>query len=574
MLKRVLWIVLVLMLFSVIPVAAQQVESVDPASFVPADFAGFIRLHMTGSVDRTLRDLYLTAFAAERLEPQRSSLGNDLPPYEAYIPFDKIFDVENLTFTDTIAPWLSGDIVLAYRSFDGAFQTDSKDTLMILPTDDFINATSHLSVVIKAQDLPSQETYRDVNIYIGDSRSFAVTSQAVFVGSTDTVKAALDIQAGVAGRLIDSPIYSAIQDKMPEAPLLSGYVTGDYLLAALNGLLNGQVNSQPILAAFGEALGQIRSDDSFEKRLLNGGFDGVGVSIQLQNSRSELLASAVLHSPGSGTVVTSGTFDDSLLNMIPRGAFMVHSGTNISGLLHDTLTALPVSTFIRQLIAGWPVRILGTDNTLTPPPTALEIQSAVSSYLIALKQYKNLDFQKDLLDHLTGNYVLALIPRPNDPVPVLNVPFDTLILAQTDDAAAAQASVSTLLQFLFGLKEQTVTPTEGWNVVGVGNGKTPVFRLAVKGNLLLLTTGQVEQDAIRAESGDNRFISQTTWEDLSQNGRPDVYLDLTAFANTFFPAAGGASASAGERTLITLHLVDQGVGLLQLDLRVVLPVGN
>ncbi len=573
MLKRVLWIALALAILSVFPAAAQQAESVDAASFVPADFAGFIRLHMTGTADRTLRDLFITAFAAERLEPQRSSLGNDLPAYEAYIPFDKIFDVEKLTFTDTILPWLKGDMVLAYRTFDGAFQTDSQNTLMILPTDDIIGATSLLSAVVKAQDKPSQETYRDINIYIGDTSSFAVTSQAVFVGSTDMVKSALDIQAGAADSLIDSPVYVAVHDKMPEAPLLSGYVTGEYLLPALNGLLNGQAASQPLLAAFGEALAQIRSDDSFEKRLLNGGFDGVGVSVELQNNRSSLLASAVLHSPDLGAVVTSGAFDESLLNLIPRGAFMVHSGTNISGLLHDALTALPVSTFIRQLVAGWPVRILGTDNPLTPPPSALEIQSAVSSYLTALSQFNKFDLQKDLLDHLSGNYVVALFPRPNDPVPVLDVPFDTMILAQAGDAAAAQASVSTLLQFLFGLKAQTVDPIEGWDVVGVGDGKNLIFRIAIQDNLLLITTGQIEQDVIRAQSGDNRLVSQPTWTDLVQAGRPDVYADWTAFANTFFPVAGGASPSAGQRTFVTLRLSDQGAGLVQLDLRVVLPVG-
>jgi uncharacterized protein DUF3352 len=571
MLRRVIWIVLALSILGVFPAAAQQVKPVDAASFIPADFAGFIRVHLGDNSDTALRGLNIAAFTASLLAPGRVTMGSNLFTYDDLIPVSKIFDADSVTFTSTILPWLDGELVLAYRHFDGALQVDAKDTLMILPPKNIMQASSALSAVIKAQDLPKTELYRDVNLYIGDTSAFAVTSQAVFVGAIETVKAALDVQAGAANRLIDSPIYGAINGAMPENPLISAYVTGESILPALNGLLNGQTDSQPILAAFGQALGQMRSDSSFEKRLFNGGFDGAAASIQLEDDGATLVASTLLHS--RQTPDTSATFDESLLNFIPRSTMFLSSGSNASGMIEDVITALPLSNFAPQIFAGWPIQTLGTDNPLTPAPSALDIQSAASAYLATLSQFNHFNLQTDLLDYLSGNYVVALIPRPNNPLPVLDIPMDVLIVAQSDQAETAQKGVGTLLQTVFGLKSQTVDPVEGWNFSGVGDGKTLVFRIGVQGKTLLITTGDADQDALRAQNGDNRLIEQSVWQDLSKDGRPDLYMDLSGFYNTFFPSAGGASPGGGQRTRVAARVHNQDNGLVEVDMRVILPFG-
>lgn len=569
--KRLVWIILAVSLLAAVPLLAQKDQPVDPASFVPADYAGFIQVHLGDNTSEALRRLNITAFTGSLFAPNRISLSNPLT-YNDFVPVTALFDTERAAFSTTILPWLDGSFVLAYRKFDGAFQTDPNDVLLILPTSNFLLSTSLLSDIIKAQDLPSEETYRGVNIYIGDASAFAVTAEAVFVGTVEALKAALDIQAGVAARLTDSPAYTAVHQADPENPVVSAYVTADYLLPAVNGLLNGQTESQPMLSALGEALSQIRTDASFESRLLSGGFDGAEALVTIEGGGTGLTASVMFH--GSDDALLASTeFDSSLYDVLPRNTMVAHSGSSISGLLYDVAAFLPLSNFAGQLYSGLPIDVQGTNNPLTPAPTSEQIQSAVSSFLTALGSSSGFDLQKDLLDHLSGDYVLAWIPRPNNPVPVVNTPFDTLIVANAEDAQAAQQGVSRLLQALFGLQEKALDPLDGWDFIGLGDENEVVFSIGAREGRLLIASGNAAQDALRALKGDNQLVTQDAWKTLTADGNLDWYVDILSFYNTFFPSAGGISANSDNRNYATLRLQGHPDGLFEVKLHVTLPFG-
>ena len=108
----------------------------------------------------------------------------------------------------------------------------------------------------------------------------------------------------------------------------------------------------------------------------------------------------------------------------------------------DVITALPVSNFASQLIGGLPFVTAGSfQNDLVTDPKADDVKLAVESFGNAIKQINGVDIEKDLLGHLNGDYALALLPRPNFPLPILNVPFDLILVGKVDSGIQTQDSI-------------------------------------------------------------------------------------------------------------------------------------
>jgi len=571
MVKRILFLVVILALLSVFPVAAQAERTA--ADFVPADFAGFIRLRVDND---TLRSLNIMTFVGAILQPQRVNYdAQNGVGFEDFMPFATLFDVEETSFETNVLPWLDGELVLAYRQFDAALQTNPDDLLIILPTENLFNAAAAMSAVINGQDLPSEETYRTIPIYIGDHTAIAMTSQAVFIGGLDVIKAALDVQAEATPRLTDTLPYRNARAAAPEDPLIWGYVAGDHLLPALNGLLNGEPESEALLSAFGGALGQIQTDENFETLLLNGGFDSAGVALTLADNDEMLHTSLVFHTE-TAPVETATAFDDTLLNLIPRNALLTQNGNDLSEFLHSAITAMPLTNFAREIFGGLPIETVGTGSELIAAPTADDIISAVNAFTGAMSSFDDFDLEADLLAHLNGSYALALLPRPNNPVPFLNTPFDLLLVTETEDTAAVETGIGKLMGAFYNLQPRDLEAVDGWELTALAPDaeSDPVFVLAVKDNQFILGTGEATASAIAAERGDDRLIEQESWQTLSEVQRPDLYLDANVFYNTFFPSAGGPVSSTEDRIRVAATAESTEDGIYKLDVTVTVPLGN
>jgi hypothetical protein len=509
------------------------------------------------------------------LQPQRINPQN-FQGYENFIPLD-VLDVENASFTANILPWLNGEVVLAYRKLPSSLQASASDTLMILPTDNVLVAASALNPIIKGQDLPKLETYRGITIYIGDKSAIAFLPHVVFIGPTDLVKEGIDRWAGAGHSLIEQPGYQAVQSASPGDSLVYAYLTSDDLVSALSVLLNGDNSAEPLLKAFGEALSQFRTAPVFETSFLNAAVKSVGIglkgTIDSKTQTAQMEATATFYMPNATLVSDNAKFDPSILNLIPRSAMVVDSGTDVSGAVYAALAALPLSDFTSTILGAFPIQ--PSPGTAAPnvidKPSAEEVKAAAASFLKVLESIGGFNLQEDLLAHLSGTYAVALIPRPNDPTPVLNTPFDVLVVAQVKDGDKALAGASQLLKTVAAvntLDQDTVQGTT-FDALHDPNTGDPVIQMGVMNNTLIVATGSALDFALQAQKGDNRLITNDRWKSVSQGETPQLFVNLNSVYNTFFPGAGGQPVD--QARLLTAASKPLKNDLFQIQVTVRLP---
>ncbi|MBC6937478.1 MAG: DUF3352 domain-containing protein [Chloroflexi bacterium] len=551
---------------AVLPAAAMD-AAVEAADLVPADFAGFIRLRVESNAALTLGNLNVSAALAAELQPARVRLTQALT-YDDLIPLNALFDVENASFESVVLPWLGGEVVLAYRRFDAALKTEPDDVLLILPAANLFQAAASLRPILEAQDFPDRDAYRGVTLYRGDRSAVAFTSSAVLVGAEEVVRAALDVAAGEAEPLTAGPAFRAVQAAISPEAFLFAYTAGDYLPPALTGLISGRVEAGPLFAALGGALRDAHGEPRLETLLLGGGFDGAAISLEIDRDNARYTAAAVFHPSETPKLNRQSTFDPALLDMIPRAALLVQRGDSLQTLAYDTLALLPLSNFGGQMIGGLPLTTAGGSSPQVLPPTAADLQSAVEGFFDGLRAAGGFDPRSSLLDYLPGGYALALLPRPNDPLPVLGVPFDLLLVAPAEGGEEAVDGARRLLELAFGLQP---VGEAGAPFVRLGRGQTPIFEIGVVDGVLIVATGDAAQRALAARRGDNRLVDQPGWLALNTPEAPGLYLDSAVFFNTFFPTPGGRVPGENERVRLGLWSGQRDDDLFELRLVVALP---
>ncbi|MBI5667753.1 MAG: DUF3352 domain-containing protein [Chloroflexi bacterium] len=566
------WAMLLLLalLLAALPAAAQD-TAVAAANLVPADFAGFIRLQTSDPVF-TLNSLNATLALASELQPARIQMTEALD-FEAFIPFNTLFDVENVSFVDNVLPWLGDELVLAYRQFDAALQTTPDDTLLIVPSRDMFQTASRLRPVIEGQDLLERATYRDLTLYQGDKTTIAITPTLVLIGADALVRQALDVQAGEAEALTGTRVYQDIQAASPADTALFAYASGSRLPQAVAGIISGSAPAQPLFPALGAAIKNVRGTPGLDTRLLNGGFDGVGISLGFVPEQPKFAATVVFHSADS--LEPTADLDLALLEFVPRTALLVQRGGSLTDFGQALLAALPLSSFSGPMLGGLPFNTVGGTSPLIPPPTADDVTAAVSSFFDSLTAVAGFNLQTDLLDRLTGGYVLALLPRPNDPLPALLLPFDALLVTpvNADEADTLTQNISRLLQLAFGVQPLPAS-AEQPSLTRLGSGTDTVFEMTVLDGLLVFGTGNAVELALGARRGDNRLIEQAAWQAITKEEAPGLYLDASILFNTFFPVAGGSVPGLNERIRLGVWSARPQRHLWQLRLEATLPTGQ
>jgi len=575
MIRRVWWILLVLFL-GVLPAGAQDIPP-SPLDWIPHDFAGFVRLNMTDA-NVTLNSLNSGLRAAFILQPTRFSQNTQPLTYESILPLGALFDVEDASFVQDVLPWLGGDVVLAYRQFDGALKVDPSDMLMILPTNDMLLAAGHLHRIIAAQDLGERSTYRDTTLYIGDKSTLAITPQAVLVGATELVQAALDVHAGQGESLAAQPEYQAIQRAVPDDAVAFAYAAGSDASNVLNALVSGKETPEPLLAVAGEALREVRGQDGLDSLLLTGRINSAGFVMEPIRQRPGMIAAKVMiYAEDAPTDGSTASFDSTLLDLIPRSAMVVHRGTDVQGTVYDLLVALPLSNFGGRILGAFPVdQTIGSRSGALEDPTASDVGAAVSEFMGVLQNVAGFDLKADFLDHLSGSYVAALLPNPNRPVPFLNTPFDLIFLAKVDDGEAALAGATRLLETILGV-ENLPTETLGdqsFTTLRLQGSGDAVLRMGVvDGDTLVVTTGDSIEEALAAQRGDNRLTNEGRWQVFTRNDAPmpELYVDINSVYNTFFPSPGGMVSAQNGRIALAANTSYTGDGLYTVDVRVSVP---
>jgi len=568
--QRVWWFVLILLLAAT-PVGAQQIAAED---WIPADFAGFVRLDMDDA-DATLMALNGAAQSVSVIQPVRfGETGFQLISYEGFLPLGLLFDVEDASFVQDVLPWLSGDIVVAYREFQAPLATDESNILMIMPTSDAFSAASHMSRIIQGQQRGDTATYRGVTLSIGDKSTIAVTPEVVLVGGIELVQAALDLRAGEGEGMTAQPDYQAIQAATPDDTLVFVYVSGDSASGILSALLNTQTTPDPLLAVAGEALRDLRGQDALDATLLTGSVNSAGFVIKPVILRPVMVEASLLLNTDI-TSTDTNELDTTMLDLIPRNAVIVHQGADIHAVVHDLLVALPLSNFGGRMFGAFPVdQSLGTSSNFIEDPSAAEVESAVNGFLGSLETLADFDLEADFLDHLSGGYTVALLSTPNRPVALLNTPFQTLIMAQVEDGEAALAGATRLLEMMLGAEGLPTEEVGGYTFTAarVGGAGDAVIRLGLIDNTLVIVTGDALEQALDAQRGDNRLTNETRWQLFTDNAapQPELYVDINAYYNTFSSLGGISPTQSFFRGLVanTDYL---GSGVYSINLRMTLP---
>jgi hypothetical protein len=566
MVKRVSWIILLTLLLSVFPLSVNaQTAEPSPLDWIPADFSGFIQMR----VDETaLAELNFVASSGALLQPTRVN-PDFFQGYESFIPLT-LLDVEDATFSTDILPWLDGEIILAYHELNPTLEVTADDVLMILPMADALVAASVLGRIIRAQDLLETTTYRGVTVYIGDKTTIALTTDVVFVGSTELVQSALDRRAGEGERLTDQPAYTAVRAASPSDALVFAYINGDNLISTLSILLSGGTSAEPLLTAFGEALSQLRDVDSLETALLSASVKGIGVSLKaLSEPELTLQATATFFTEGGSPMTSTAEFDPAILNLIPRSAMVVDSGADVSGAVYDVLAALPLSNFAGAILGAFPVEpSVDLSDESVEQPSSDQLQAAVSGFLNVLNNVSSFNLEDDLLTHLSGNYAVALIPRPNDPAPLFDTPFDVLLVAEVNDNTAALDGATRFLQTIAGVDELDSETVDGiqFRILRASSTDDPALWLGVKDGMLIVATGSALEQALDAQRGDNRLVNHDRWKSVSIEKIPQLYVNLISVYDTFFPNAGGQLPT--QTRLLTANSQSLDNGLFQLEVLV------
>lgn len=548
-------LLLLALLLAVAPVSARQTTG-GALDWLPADVAAFIRLDLTDPAT-TLRGLNNAVAVGSFVQPERLTPREQRPySYPDFFPL-ATFDTENITFDRLILPWLAGEVVVAFPALGD--DLDPAAPLLILPANDGLQAANALSVVIRAQDNLTRDDDADATIFHGDRATFAFTPTAVLVGDESAVRAALATAYSDAPRLVDTPAVTAMRADIDAATAFL-YLDGSLRFPALSVALNGDTTATGLLTVFGTALGEA----GLSIAPLTASADAVGVSLVSQPITRTVRGSLLLHLPDQDITLSNEPPAAAVLASLPRQVMAAASGAAIDRAIDASLLALPLSGYARGMLGAFPLGLPSASSL--PAPAQADLQYAAASFAAVLPDLAA--FRATL----SGSYAVALAPNPFDPTPLLNRPYDALLVAAVRDGDAALTSLSRLTALLLGFDaarwQTEATPDGDWLSL-LTETDDAVIRLGVRDDILIAGTGDLALAAARALGGDNRLIDTPRWAALSAAGSPALYVDVNAaYALTPFALPGGP-VSQGIGQLGARQSVSDGV--YRLDVVVTVP---
>ena len=223
--------------------------------------------------------LNVAARSAALLQPGRAGL-QPLQGLEQALPLQQLNTEALPIFARDFAPWVEQQVLLAWRAPGPA----APNPLLILPTRDVLQAAASFSSILEEQDLLRRELHQGQTLWLADRSSIAFAPGAVLIGPEALVRAALDVQAAAAPRLLDAAAGMTERDAAPAGQILSGWLRGEKTLRALAALLSGSEESAPLLAAFGQTLEAFDSQSLLQQLVLEGA--GAGADLLPSDRRA------------------------------------------------------------------------------------------------------------------------------------------------------------------------------------------------------------------------------------------------------------------------------------------------
>jgi hypothetical protein len=541
------------LVISVFPVRAQDAFSL--LDWIADGSAGFVTIRADDTMANVLG---LSLQTAQVLQPGRVRVGDDIT-LDDFFPFT-LFDIEDFNFATMVAPWLAGEMAFVYRELGPGFAVADADFLWLFETDDTFGALTALRPVLRGQDnteiLSGSEDYRGFTLFEGDQATFGVGPGAVLLGSDSMIRLAIDTALGDSARLVTDPVYRDVRaQSAADAPIFA-YFSDEAAAAALSVLLGSSDNTPRLLRALGQAVYTTSDRDTLAAALLRGEVDALSVSVIPDIERVESVrAVAVVHTQQVSPVDVPAAADE-VLAFIPRNAAVVQSGSDALNAAYWALLALPMSNYAGTLVGQFPVPVSDTPASDTAPlPTSDDLRNAFEGLSAAFERLSAYNLERELLDHLEGSFAVALLPRPNAPVPFFNTPYDLLIVAQTNAGAAVREGAARLVQQYIDAEFFTHEVFGDVEFIVLRQPRTQELILSIGAvdDVLIVATGTAVNLALRAESGDNRLVDQPRWRALTGARAPELYIDINPYFNLVAPQVGGSMPIPFQQVGIESH---------------------
>ena len=522
------------------------------ASWAPSTVGAWLELSLDdpAALERGLnRGLFSGAF----LQPVRPA-PEEAVPLDAFFPLNML-DLETASFSQLVLPWVGDRVGIAWEDLDLTDTDSATDPLLILPARDSFAAAANLSAVLAGQDLLQSEVTDSATVYQGDRSTIAITPSTVLIGPDAMVREALSAHFTDAPSLAESTDYGAIRAGLPAEHDLQFFARGAAAASALPALMSLNGEAGALLESYGAALGGQPAS-----AVLQGQADALGVALDLPILSAQPVRAEVAVLAPEADAGDSAAFSERVLSYVPRRAMLVLSAADGATLADLALTALPYGAAGPALLNTLPLQLILPAGAV-PLPSAADAQFALQTLETTLEA-NGIDLA-DLRDALNGSGVVALLPRPNNPLPGTGARADVLVAVESERAPDIADGVTVFLDLLNVTVETQTSPAGEVRFTVAAEGSTePLLAYAVTDGVFLLGTGGALDEALRAGIGDNQLVGEVRWADAGAPA-PGLYLDMDRLYNAFL--GGPTGGASGPVTRLGITGTTDDAGLLRLS---------
>jgi Protein of unknown function (DUF3352) len=194
------------------------------------------------------------------------------------------------------------------------------------------------------------------------------------------------------------------------------------------------------------------------------------------------------------------------------------------------------------------------DRRPTPPGAGID-----AGYLqaeIGLKQYFDLDLDKDVLSWLGGDFGAYMVyDAKSDLKPSSSWPFDHVLLVETTDAAKTESAIAKVNMGLAKLSGSSPTQADNGMFTFQTSATGPGISYGLVKNTLVLSNGSGAKDAASVARGDGTLASDADWKEaialLPASYQHFWYANMTRLADVFQKVNGqGPDSGAGQITAL------------------------
>ncbi|MBN1287907.1 MAG: DUF3352 domain-containing protein [Anaerolineae bacterium] len=486
----VLFMILAVLSLSAPALAAPPAGApVDPgADLIPAGYDGFINL--------AGRDLPAHLAKLRAL----LGLGADASASMQGIT-DAIFPGAGVSYANDIAPWLGEHITIGFRL------DDENDFVALAATTDTARSDAFVQKVSPA--------------LAGGAITITALEGYVAYGAVEGIRQVVSVMSGEAAALAEAPGVQQVFSRLPVDRFAAAYVDGEavtHLLLA-SGIDSGMVLGDNALTGIGFAASSPADNPEAARFDVALGF-------------SEPVPAPVPSTAALGSLVEKA---------VPADALGLFTAYDLRVPVRAGLYAFALQTYVQD---GMEAAAKG--EPLPKMPTQSQSASMADSLLatgsLMLRSTGlQISLEQDVLDWLSGEYALGLLPNPAGLWGAPSIPVDGFAMTQIIDRNATMNIVEILSRVLASQFELTLNLVNigGYDLRAVPDTASGgnLFIFGMVGDFLVVATGDSIQQLVDVASGSApNLAGSAAWQARARSVEPGsealLYVPASETLNT------------------------------------------